>query len=209
MVVARERRRRRVLARQETGGQRHAREDSDLRCGGRRQDLIKRLQTERVEDDLHVRDPGTRDGRERLLARLDRHTVRLDEAVLDQAVERIEQLVCGDDVGGWAVELHQVQGVDAEVLARPLGPAAESLFRVVLAQLVDASPHLRRDGDAVIGSRCEELSDERLRATVTVDIGGVEEGHPGVGGCREHGKRSILVDRPPIGSELPRAEADR
>ena len=56
----------RVLARQHARRERDAREDRDARLLGLGQHLIEGLETERIQDDLHIRDIRAGDRRERL-----------------------------------------------------------------------------------------------------------------------------------------------
>ena len=58
------------------------------------------------------------------------------------------------------------------------------------------------------GAAAQEPADELLAAPVAVDVGGVEEGDPGVDGGVQHGERVVLADLAPVGAELPGAEAD-
>jgi len=64
--------------------------------------------------------------------------------------------------GRRAMQLNEVEGVDAEVAARAVDPRPEVLRRVVLGTLFVAASHLRRDDDAVPGPRGEEAADDLL-----------------------------------------------
>ena len=127
-------------------------------------------------------------------------------AVADELIERVEDGVVPVDLVGRAVQLHEVDPLDPEVLARARIPGAERLAVVVLGKLLDAPAHLRRDEDLRVA--CMQLPAEPLAAPVAVDVGRVEEGDAGVDGRVEHGVRVLRADAPPIGAELPGAEAD-
>ncbi|QAY73036.1 MFS transporter [Agromyces protaetiae] len=208
VVVRRERRLERVAARQQTARERHARDDADACRGSGGQHLVERLQAEGVEDDLHGRDVRPGDREERLLDGLDAHAVVRDRAVRDEGVERVEHDVVAVDGRRRAVQLHEVERGDAEVLPRAVGPRAEVLEDVVLGYLRHPPPHLGRDRHARVGVRGEPAADDRLAAAVAVDVGRVE--HRDARGVRrvEHRERVGFVDIAPVGAELPRAETD-
>ena len=126
--------------------------------------------------------------------------------VVDELVERVEDGVVLVDLVGRAVQLHEVDPLDAEVRARARVPGAKRLAVVVLRQLLDAPAHLRRDEDLRVTRA--QLAAELLAAAVAVDVGGVEERDPGLDGRVEHGVRRLRRDRAPVGAELPGAEAD-
>ena len=102
----------RVLRSQQAGRQRHARDDAHprvLSCG---EHLVEGLQPERVKDDLDGRHRRPLDGGEGLRG-LDAHPVRRDRALVHEGVERVEHRVRLVDRGRWAVQLHEVEHVDA------------------------------------------------------------------------------------------------
>ena len=172
------------------------------------QHLVERLQPERVEDDLHGRHVRPRDRGERLLDLLHAHAVGRDRPLVHEGVERVEHPVVRVHRRRRAVQLHEVEGVDAEVRTRAVGPGAEVLERVVLGLLRHPPAHLRGDRDARVGVVDEPAADERLAAAVAVDVGGVEERDARRERGVEHGERVVLVDLAPVGAELPGAEAD-
>ena len=53
-----------------------------------------------------------------------------------------------------------------------------------------------------------ETTDQLLTATVTVDVGGVEERHSGLNGGAEHLQRRRLAYLTPFPTELPGAQPD-
>src|SRR5690606_6211275 len=114
-----------------------------------------------------------------------------------------------DHLGGRAMQLYEVERVDAEIAAAAVGPGAERLGRIVLGPLLGAPAHLGGDHDAVVGMGGEEPPDQRLAAAVAVDVGGVEEGDAAGEGCLEHRHRVDFADFAPVGAELPGAQADR
>ena len=176
-------------------------------CCGDGEDLVDGLEAERVGDDLHGGDVRPRNGRERLVDALDADAVRRDGFLLDQGVEGVEHRVVGVDRGRRAVQLDQVEDVDAEVAARPVGPGAEVLQHVVLRHLVHPAAHLGGHRDGGVGPVGEEAADDRLAATVAVHVGGVEEGHPVLDGRLEHGPGVLLRDVTPVRAQLPRAQS--
>ena len=176
------------------------------RGGG--QHLVERLHPERVEDDLDARDVRAGDGAERLVGGLDADAVRRDDLLVDEAVEHVVRRVVVDDLARRAVQLHEVDGVDAEVAARAVEPRAEVGLDVVRRHLLLAAAHLGRDGEAGVGVVGDEAADDLLAAAVAVDVGGVVERHARLGRRLEHRAGVVLADVTPVGAELPGAEAD-
>jgi hypothetical protein len=208
VVVRGEHRVPRVLAREQARRERHARDDPDAgrrRCG---QDLLEGLEPERVQDDLHARGARPRDRGQGLVAGLDAHAVGGDPVLLDEGVERVEDRVRGVHGGGRAVELNQVEPVDAEVGAGPVGPGAEVLEGVERGVEVDAAAHLGGHQDRRVRPLLEEAPDELLRASVAVHVRGVEEGHSRIDRSAEDGERVLFPHLAPVGPQLPGAEPD-
>ena len=77
-----------------------------------------------------------------------------------------------------AVQLHEVERVDAEVLARAVGPGAE-VGRACSSRAAGrrAGPSSSRRRDAHPAELREDAPDEPLAAAVAVDVRGVDEGH--------------------------------
>ena len=105
------------------------------------------------------------------------------------------------------MQLHEVHGVDAEVLARALEPAAKVLVGVETGIERRPPPELGRD-DEPFCSLTEKAPDQALRAPVPVDVGGVEERDPGIDRGMQRGKRLLLVGLAPGAADRPRAETD-
>src|SRR6185437_5614060 len=72
---------------------------------------------------------------------------------------------------------------------------------------VGAPAGLGRD-ERPLGSGDQRLADPHLGAAVAVDVGGVEQGYPGVERGVEDVGRGVVVDVPPVAAELPGAQAD-
>ena len=209
VVVRREGRLTGVLAGQQTARQRNAGDDAHASGPGGRHDVLERLQPERIQNDLHAGQAGPFDGSEGLVTGFDAHPVGGDGSLGDEGVERIVDLVGFDHVGGRAVQLHEVQGVQAEVRAGPVGPGPEIGEGVVLRPLIDPAAHLGGHGDCGAGvAVSQEPADDLFAAAITVDVGGVEEGDAGVDGCREHRRRVGLRHVTPVRSQLPGSQPD-
>ena len=196
----------RVPARQEARGQGHARDDADPRLLGGGQHRFERLLPERVEDDLDAGHVRPLDRRQRLLARLDADSVGPHPPFGDHRVEVVEDRLGVVDRRGRAVQLHQIQRVDAEVRPRVVVPGAEVLGAVVLEGLLHAPPHLGGHGDARVAP--QQGAHEPLGPAVPVDVGGVEEVHAGRDRRLQRRVRVLLGHLAPGGADLPGAEAD-
>ena len=208
MVIGRECRGGGVFAAQQSRGERNPRNYSDP-CGLRgRKHLIERLQAECVQDDLDTRDPGAGDRGERLIGGLHTGAVGGDGAVGDEGVEGVVDGIRREHRGGRAVQLHEIERVDAEIFAGAVGPFAKLGKCEVLGHLSFTAPHLGGDGEAVAGVVGEVGPDELLAAAVAVDIRGVEEGDSGFDRSLENGPRGGVVDITPICTQLPGAETD-
>jgi hypothetical protein len=187
VVVGREGRALVEPAREQAGRQRDAGDDPDPRLGGRGQHLVQRLAAEDVEDDLHGGHVRAGDRGQRLGGRLDRDAVGAHPALGDHLVQGVEDLVAVVDLGRRAVQLHQVEGVVAEQLARAVVPPAQ-VVRGVLVGDVRRGPSAGLGGhhEPVASVVVDEPADQPLGPAVAVDVGGVQEGDARVGGRREH-----------------------
>jgi len=107
------------------------------------------------------------------------------------------------------VQLHQVEGVDAEVAATSVVPGAQGFTGEGLGHVrVGAPSHLRGHRQASIAALAQQPPDQLLAAPVAVHVGGVEEAHPGVDGGVQRRERILLADRPPVRAELPAPHPD-
>ena len=208
VVVGGERRVLRVATRQQSGRERDPGQDADTGLRGRRQHLLERLLPERVEDDLHRGDVRAGDGGQRLRDRLDAHPVRRDAAVGDHRVEGVVDLVAAVDLGRGAVQLDEVEPLDAEIAPRPVVPLAEVVEDVVLRDLLDPPAHLGGDEDPGVRTLAQEAPDDLLAAPVPVDVGGVEEGDARLDRGLEHGQRVAVGHIAPVAAELPGPQTD-
>ncbi len=129
------------------------------------------------------------------------------DALLHQQVEGVEHLVAREHRRRRAVQLDQVERVDAEVGAGAIGPGPEVVEREVRRVLLGAAAHLGGDQDVEVGPCTQVFADQLLASAVAVDVRGVEERHAGIGRTVEHGDRLVMGHIAPVGTELPRAEA--
>ena len=129
MIVGRELRLARQLAGQHSAGQRHARQNADLLARRLREEQIRRTLPEAVEDDLHRLHVGILDRLERLLHALHADAVVANLAGLHQPVERAEDLGPVIDIGGRAMQLHQVEAIGGEIAQAVLDEAGEVALR--------------------------------------------------------------------------------
>ena len=196
------------LAREQPGGQGHARQHAHVARRGLGQEVLRGPLTDEVEDDLDAGDARELDGLPGLLDLLHADPVVRDDAVGDELVEGFEELRAVVDLGRWAVQLHEVDALDLEVLAAARQPAREGLGRVVGDQLLHAPAHLGGHEDALTGPLAQELRDEPLAVAVSVDIGRVDEVdasvHRGMQGCQ----RLAVIQPAPAAPDGPGPEAD-
>lgn len=117
-------------------GQGHPGDDgrAGLVRGG--QDLLQRLVPEHVDNELDACAAGVVDRLERLPAGLRAHPVGADPALVDQVVEQLPDARSLDDLAGRAVQLNEVDRLDAEVAPGPVVPGAEAVAAVGV-RLVD------------------------------------------------------------------------
>ncbi len=113
---------------------------------------------------------------------------------------------------GRAVQLDEVERLDAEVGPRAVGPGAEGVQRVGVRDVrVGAAAHLRRDHDRAArarGALREEPPDEALAAPVAVHVGRVEERDPRVHRGVEHREGVVLAHVTPVRAQLPAPQPD-
>src|SRR5215470_16817762 len=105
MVVLGKLRVRGELACQQAACQRYTRQDANLAIASGSKELLGRLETEHVEDDLDTLEIWIGDCLERLVYALHTDTIKADLALLHQVVEDAEDFRHIIDLVGWAVEL--------------------------------------------------------------------------------------------------------
>src|SRR5665811_517355 len=132
-----------------------------------------------------------------------------DGPVGHQLVEGGKDVRAVVDLDRRAVELDQVEAVDAEPLTAAVHPAPERLRVVVRGQLGHAPAHLRGDDEALAGARAKEPADEALTPAVAVDVGRVDEGDAGVGRGVERPEADLVVHLAPRPADRPGTEPDR
>ena len=106
------------------------------------------------------------------------------------------------------MELDEVERVHAEVLARPVDPAAEGVRRVLAHVERRPAADLRGHEEPLPGPLREELADDALGAAVAVHVGRVDERHARVGRRVQRPEAVRVVDGAPRAADRPRAEAD-
>ena len=195
------------LPRQQAGCERDARDHADVALRGLPEEQLGGSLPEHVEDDLDRRDARVLDRLQRLLHLLDADPVRAHEALVDETVAGVEHRRRVVRLPGEAVELHEIDGLDAEVVTRTLDPAAEVVVGVEGEIEWYTAPELRRH-DERLRPLAQELPDKALGAAVAVHVGGVDEGHARVDGGVEGRQRLAVVDGAPIGADAPGSEAD-
>src|ERR687894_300954 len=137
------------------------------------------------------------------------HAVVLYLAGSFQLLERLEGRVLTVSLRGWAVELEEIQRLDAEVPEAPLDEGREVLGVVPFGGVrVEAAAGLGRDEDLVARAVLEQPADELLAAAIAVDVGGIEKVDAEVYGAVEGGVGVVLAHGPPLAAEGPGAEAD-
>ena len=214
MVVGVEGRLAAHLPAQQPAGQRQADDQRHAAVPRLAEQLRQRLLAEEVEDDLQRHQPLLPHAVHRLGHRLDAGAPVPDLSLLLERSERLEDFAALEYVEGHAVELRQVQRLDAEVLERRLGVAAHRVRgEVGRPARVGEAAELRGDEEVAfrVGGLAlgEEAADERLAAAQAVDVGGVEEGDAGVGRRAEGVERLLVRNVAPVGAaELPAAQAD-
>ena len=193
---------------QETGCQGNPGDDPDLPGARLREEELRGTLAEDVVDDLDGLDARVLDRLEPLLDPLDADPVVGEHPVGAQLVEVLEESRAVVAVGGQAMELDQIEGGDAQVLAAPLRPLAKVRARVLGHVDGRAPSDLGGDDDALAGPLAEEAADQPLAASVAVDVGGIEESRACVIGSTKCGHGRGVIHSAPIAPDRPGSEAD-
>src|SRR5690606_14517749 len=107
-----------------------------------------------------------------------------------------------------AVQLGEVERLDAEPAQRRLGGRAQTDLGVVVGVELAGAAQLGGDKD-VATALAQKPSDQALAASRAVNVGGIEKVDTRVGRAREDGEAVGFIDRAPVGAaELPAAQAD-
>ena len=176
----------------------------------RREAGVRRLQAERIEDDLHRLHVRMLEGQQGLIDRLHAHPVVAHLARRHEVVQEAEHVVALVECGGRAVELEQIHRLHLEVPEAALHPRDQVLPGVALHGLPgQAAAGLGGHEDDVAGPLPAQARDEPLAPTVPVDVGGVDE----VGAGLHRGVKRLqglgVVHRAPASADGPAPEADR
>jgi len=196
------------LAAEETAGEREADEESDLPAFGFVEEDVRGFLAEEVEDDLEGGDALLFHAEKGFFHGFDADAEVADFAFAFELAEMFEDLAALEDVERDAVELGEIEGIDAEAFEGSFGVLADGGAGEVVgpAGRVEAA---ELGGDVEIGAGFfEEFADERFAATGAVDIGGVEERGAGVDGGAEGLEGGFVGDVAPVSADLPAAESD-
>jgi hypothetical protein len=105
------------------------------------------------------------------------------------------------------VQLDEIDGVDAEVLARALEPGAKVRLRIALEDLRRTAAELGRDDERLV-TLTQQPREQALGTAVPVDVGGVEEGDTRVDRGVQRRERLRIVGLAPRAADRPGPEAD-
>ena len=208
MVIGGELGCRRHLPAQQAAGQRQAHDDGHVLRLGPWQHGFEGLLPEQVEDDLQRTAPFLVQADQRLVHGFHAGAECPDLALGPQLAQPLEDVPSLQHRRGDAVQLRQVQRVPLQPPQGGLRRGAHPGLGVVVG-IQGTAAELGGDEDVLAAVLPQEAADQRLAPAVAVNVGGVEEVHPGVQRRGEDGERGIVVHVPPVGpAELPAAEAD-
>lgn len=208
MVVGGEGRGFRHFSAEETAGEREADEEGDAAAFGFVEEGVRGFLAEEIEDDLEGGDALLFHAEEGFVHRFDADAEVADFAFAFELAQVFEDLAALEDVERDAVELGEIEGVDAETLEGGFGVLADAGAGEVVGPAGRAeAAELGGDGDGGAGF-FEEFADERFAAAGAVNIGGVEECRAGIDGGAERLEGGVVGDVPPVSADLPAAEAD-
>ena len=164
------------LACQQSACERYACNDCDLASLGFAEEHLGRTLAKDVVDDLHGHDVRILDGLECLLDLLDRDAVVAKLASRHELIQCVEYLGSVIDLRRWAMQLHQIECIDAQFLAA----AIDERFKV---RAVVAVRHMRRQTTAGLGGHdrprstpfFQHLANDAFGTTVAVNIRGIDE----------------------------------
>lgn len=196
------------LAAEETAGEREADEEGDLAVFGFVEEDVRGFLAEEVEDDLEGGDAVLFYAEEGFFHGFDADAEVADFAFAFELAEMFEDLAALEDVERDAVELGEIEGIDAEAFEGGFGVLADGGAGEVVgpAGRVEAA---ELGGDVEVGAGfLEEFADERFAAAGAVDVGGVEERGAGVDGGAEGLEGGLVGDVAPVSADLPAAESD-
>ena len=176
---------------------------------GAREELLRGLLAEDIEDDLERGETLLGEAKQALVDGLHAGAESAELALGAKAAEPFEDLAAAKNLGRHAMELGEVERVDAEPAQRVLGGGAQTGLGVTVGVEGGGAAEFGGDKDVLAARFAEESPDEGLAPTGAINVGGIEEIDTGVGGGVENGQRGGVVDGAPVGaSELPAAEAD-
>src|SRR2546421_9331116 len=160
---------------QQSTGQRHTCQDTDLplRCSGK--EFFRWLESKHVENDLDALKMRIGDCLERLIYAFHAHTVKTNLALLCQVVEDAKDLRHVINFGRRAVELEEVERLCFQVAQAPLDKAGQVLAVITRRGMgVKPPPRFCRDNQ-LFAAGLTYLGDQLLRVTVAIDISSINK----------------------------------
>ena len=197
MVLALEGARRSEFAGQHPGRKRQAGQNSDAAPLGFSEEQFAGPLAKNVEDNLHRLHARKFDGLEGLLHFLDAHSIMAQLAGVHQLVQNPEYLGQVENRGRWTVQLQQVNGVSLQIFQAAFDEARQ-IFPVITARFMRIEPppgfgsHVKR-----LLSISSKLRQQTLAASITVNVGGIEEIYPEIQRPMQRGQRLLVVHTAP------------
>ena len=191
------------LAREQAAGQGNARQDAHLPelCLG--EEELRRTLAKAVEDDLDALHVGEFDRLQCLFHALDADSVEADLARAHQVVEYAEDFGPVIGIGGWAVELDEVEGVSLQVAQVVFDPGGEVGAAVAFDRLLGQTPaHFGGHDDLFFASLLQPRN-QVVAAAASVDIRGIEKIDARVDGLVERRKRLLISSPDPRRRQWP------
>src|SRR5579871_2800869 len=196
------------LAGKQSAGQRDPSENADFLLLSTREEKLRRALAKTVEDDLHRLNVGEFDGFEGLFDFLYANAVVADLAGSNQIVEDTEHLRAIVEFARGAVELQQVDCVGREIAEAVIDPCGQVRARVAFHGLTwETAPGLSGNDDFFFAFLAQ-AGDEALAASVSVDVGSVDEIDAAVDGFVQGGERVFVGHGSPGATDGPGAKAD-
>ena len=125
----------------------------------------------------------------------------------DEFVERLEQFGTEIGVRRRAMQLQQIERIDAEILAAAIDEGFEIGLRIALQHMrIEPAPRLGRHDRALAPALLEHLANDPLRAAVAIDVGRIDEIDPGVERSVQRLARIRVGDVAPCAADRPGTE---
>src|SRR5262249_43442018 len=193
---------------QHSGCQRHARQDSNLSLPRLLEKQIGGTLAKDVEDDLHCLHVGIFNRLQCFFDSFDAHAVVANLALLDELIQRLEQLRIVINFCRRTMQLQQLECISLQILQTAIDKGLQVVSVVSGGDVWIESPSSFGRDDYLFAAFALKLRQQPLTTAVAIHIGGVEKVDTQIHGQVQRRERFAIVNVAPEAAYSPGAKTD-